>query len=287
MVHLKSILRFRSWAWTFAGALALACVSKNVPIGEQTGSGGASAAGGAGVAGAGAGGASSAAGSSGAGGSHGAGGTSSAVDASASGGAAGAAAASGGASGADASSGTDATSTTDAGSCPASFSSALVKSCTTAADCVLEPHFDCCGNVITAIRAGTEATFTAAQQAFESCVPGCRVRGCAHADFAENQQSIAGTTNQAFAAECVNGRCTSVVTTGSNCATDGDCGTGEICVAFVTNLGPTSTTTLSCRGNTCGASPLSCACAGSICTGFFSGICTVNGARLSCDDGRQ
>ena len=295
MVHSKSMLGLRNWAWMFAGVLALACVSKRVPIGDQVGSGGAtggaSAPGGAGMGGAGAAGASSV------GGSPGTGGKSTGTDAGASGGAAGANAGSGGASAADAGSGgasaadagsgTDGATTIDAGSCSASFSSALVKNCTTAADCVLERHFDCCGNVITAIRAGTESTFTAAQQAFESCVPGCNVRGCFHADFAENQQSITGTTNEAFAAACVNGSCTSVVTTGSNCTADGDCGAGEICAAFVTNLGPTSMTMLSCRGNSCGSSALSCACAGSICTGFYAGICTVNAARLTCDDGRQ
>jgi hypothetical protein len=291
VAHLDSIVSLRRWGWLLASIFALACVSKQVPIGAQTGGGGAGGtagtaggapgAGGVGTAGTGAGGAASA------GGSPGAGGATTVVDASASGGASGADAASGGASGSDAASGTDAGSTIDAGSCSASFASALVKNCTTAADCVLDRHFDCCGNVITAIRAGTESTFTAAQQAFESCVPGCNVRGCDHADFAENQQSIVGTTNEAFAAECVNGRCTSIVTTGSNCTTDANCGAGEICVAFVTNLGPTSTTTMSCRGNSCGASALSCTCAGTICTGFYSGICTVNAARLTCDDGKQ
>jgi hypothetical protein len=299
MDHLDSNVSPRRWGWVLGVMLALACTSKPVPIGDQAGTGGASGrsgsgAGGAGIAGAGAGGASSTGGSSGAGGSPGAGGTAGAGGVStASGGASGADAASGGTSGADASSGTDAAtgsdaaSTIDAGSCSATFSAALVKECVTTADCVLVRHNDCCGGVITAIRAGSDAAFNAAEQAFQSCVPGCSVRGCFHADFAENQQSITGTTNQAFAARCMNGRCASVVTTGSNCTVDGDCGTGEICAAFTTNLGPTSTTSLTCRGNPCGGSALSCACAGSICTGFFAGQCTVNTARLSCNDGRQ
>jgi hypothetical protein len=286
VAHLGSNGLLRRWGWLPAVFLALACTSK--PIGEQTGAGGASgragSGGASGTSGSGAGGAGmpGAGGASSAGGSPGSGGTSTGADA-----------ASDGSSGADAASGMDAASesdgarTTDAGSCPASFTAALVKDCTTAADCVLVRHNDCCGGVITAIRAGSDASFSAAEQAFQSCVPGCNVRGCFHADFAENQQSITGATNEAFAAQCVNGRCTSVVTTGSNCAVDGDCGTGEICVAFITNLGPTSTTALSCRGNPCRTSAVSCACAGSICTGFFAGQCSFNAARLSCNDGRQ
>jgi len=269
------IFRFRSAGWVLITTLAIACSSKQVPIGAQTGLGGAAGAlgtGGAGVAGAGAGGGVGGAVSTGAGGGK--------ADAGASGGAVGADAASGGAGG------TDAATTTDAGSCSASFSNTLTKDCTTASDCVLVRHNDCCGNVITAVRSGTEASFATAEQAFQSCVPGCNVRGCFHADAAENGQTLVAT-GQAFAAQCQGGRCTSVVTTGSECASDGDCAAGEICVAFVTNLGPTSTTTLSCRGNACGATALSCTCAGSDCTGFFSGICTVNAGRLACDDGRK
>jgi len=208
------------------------------------------------------------------------------ADAGASGGAGGADAAIGTDAASGGTGGTDAATTTDAGSCPASFSSALAKNCTSSSDCVLVRHNDCCGTIVTAIRSGSEASFATAEQTFHSCVPGCDVRGCFHADIAENGQTLTGT-GQAFAAQCVSGRCTTVVTAGSNCSSDGDCAAGEVCVAFVTNLGPTSTTTLSCRGNACGAAALSCTCAGSDCTGFFSGICSVNAGRLTCGDGRQ
>ncbi|HYJ10179.1 MAG TPA: hypothetical protein VEX18_14250, partial [Polyangiaceae bacterium] len=40
------------------------------------------------------------------------------------------------------------------GSCEATFADALVKDCTTADDCALVQHFDCCGNVVTAINSG-------------------------------------------------------------------------------------------------------------------------------------
>jgi hypothetical protein len=183
-------------------------------------------------------------------------------------------------------SGSDAATSLDGGSCPVIFTSALTKSCTTASDCTLVRHDDCCGGVITAIRVGSDASFASAEQAYQTCVPGCGVRGCFHADMAEDGQTLAGA-GRAFAAECQGGRCTSVVTVGSSCASDGDCSSGQICVAFTTNLGPSSTTTLSCRGNPCGASALACTCAGSICTGFLAGLCSVNNGRLTCDDGRQ
>ena len=206
MVHLTlAVSRSRRAAWMLAGVLALACSSKQIPLGEQTGSGG----GNGGQAGA---------GSGGSGGSTGVGGAGGGPDASATGGSGGADAASGGTSGADAGSGID------AGSCPANFTSALMKDCSTAADCMLAPHFDCCGNVVVAIRTGTDASFATAQQAYESCVPGCRLRGCDHADRAEDGQTLT-TTGQAFAAQCQSGRCASVVTTGptSACPAGGSC----------------------------------------------------------------
>jgi hypothetical protein len=160
-----------------------------------------------------------------------------------------------------------------------------MKACSTNADCTLARHNDCCGGVIVAVRTGTDSSFTAAEQTYHSCVPGCDTRGCFHADMAEDGQMLA-STGQAFAAECRSGSCTSVVTAGPACAADGDCGPGEICVGFVTTLGPTSSTQLVCRGNPCGASSLSCTCASSVCTGW-TGLCLVNGGRLYCNDGRN
>jgi len=167
------------------------------------------------------------------------------------------------------------------------FASALMKDCSTTADCVLARHNDCCGGVIVAIRTNTDSSFAAAEQTYHGCVPGCDARGCFHADMAEDGQTLAATTGEAFAAECVNGRCTSVVTTGSTCSADSDFGPGEICVGFVTTFGPTTMTQLACRANPCGASPLACGCGSSICVGFYAGQCIFNSGRLYCDDGRQ
>jgi hypothetical protein len=74
---------------------------------------------------------------------------------------------------------------------------------------------------------------------------------------------------------------------GGSCQTNADCGAGGLCVAYVTNRGPTSTTTFSCRANPCGQSPLSCSCAASLCAGFGAGYCSVSGDQLKCDDGGQ
>jgi hypothetical protein len=101
-----------------------------------------------------------------------------------------------------------------------------MKDCSTAADCVLANHNDCCGTIVVAIRTGTSSSFATAEQAFQSCVPGCAVRGCFHADLAEDGQTL--STGKAFAAQCQSGRCTSVVTdTPVNAAT---CHGGVACV---------------------------------------------------------
>jgi hypothetical protein len=251
VVHLVQISRSRRAAWMLAGLLALSCSSKQIPIGEQTGFGGSNR----GQAGSGGGG-SAGSGGSGEGGSPGSGGSPGVG-----GGSGGADAASGGTSGSDAGSGTD------AGSCPGSFTTALIKSCSTAADCLLAPHFDCCGNVIVAVRTGTDASFATAQQNFESCVPGCRLRGCDHADRAEDGQTLTAP-GQAFAAQCQSGLCTSVVTTGPTSDCGGrKCLTGEICVqlgrypgTFTPDAGPPTTTpTCVVVPAACGANQPSCA----------------------------
>jgi hypothetical protein len=175
----------------------------------------------------------------------------------------------------------------DAGSCGGNFTNALVKDCTTESECVLATHNDCCGNVMVAIRNGTNATFTAAEQAFQSCVPGCGLRGCFHADTAEDGKQ-AGSVGQAIVAQCQNKRCTSVVGTNpASCATNTDCGAGRLCVAFVSNIGPMTSTKRECRDNACGAAALACGCASSTCTGAGFPFCGVSGSQLTCDDGRQ
>lgn len=97
-----------------------------------------------------------------------------------------------------------------ANACASDFASALVKTCTSAADCVLVRHNDCCGTVVMAVRSGTQGSFTAADQAYQSCVPGCGLRGCHHADVDEQGAAAEGTT-KTIVAECNNQTCASVV----------------------------------------------------------------------------
>ena len=116
-----------------------------------------------------------------------------------------------GASGSSVSSGASgASGSGDAGSCGGNFESALVKTCASPTDCSLVRHSDCCGTVVMAIRNGTTATFTAAEMAYQSCVPGCGLRGCNHPETAEDGKVPTGA-EQAIVALCQNIRCTSAV----------------------------------------------------------------------------
>jgi hypothetical protein len=175
----------------------------------------------------------------------------------------------------------------DAGppSCASTFAAAVAKDCSSAADCVLVDGDDCCGTVKIAIKAGTEASFAAAEAAYLACVPGCGLRGCFHADVAEE----GGTpgAGQGIFSECRGGRCLSVVrNTPASCSSNSDCGADRLCVSFVTNVGPTSMTTRQCRPNPCSSAQLACTCAGSLCTAPTS-ICSVRGDQVICEDGRQ
>jgi hypothetical protein len=170
-------------------------------------------------------------------------------------------------------------------SCAAAFTAALVKTCATAADCQLVKHDDCCGTQVVAIKSGTQASFASAEQTYRGCVPGCGQRGCFHADLAEEGGSPGA--GQTIVAECRSARCLSVVRSEpAACATNGDCGIDRLCVAYVTNVGPTSTTKRQCRANPCGAGPLACSCAGSLCAAPNS-FCSVREDQVVCDDGRQ
>jgi hypothetical protein len=174
---------------------------------------------------------------------------------------------------------------TGAPSCASTFAAAVVKTCSTVADCVLVDGDDCCGRVKIAIKAGTEASFATAEAAYVACVPGCGVRGCFHADVAEE----GGTpgAGQAIYPECRAGRCLSVVrNTPAGCTTNADCGAGRLCVSFVTNVGPTSMTTRQCQANPCSSGPLSCTCARSLCSSPTP-VCAVQGDQVVCEDGRQ
>ncbi len=61
-----------------------------------------------------------------------------------------------------------------------------------------------------AIRNGTTAAFTVAEQAYQSCVPYCGLRGCNHPDLAEDGKVPTGA-EQTIVAQCQNMRCTSEV----------------------------------------------------------------------------
>jgi hypothetical protein len=112
--------------------------------------------------------------------------------------------------GADAGSGASGSVASDAGSCSVNFENALVRTCSSLADCTLVRHNDCCGTVVVGIRNGTGASFTAAEQAFQSCVPGCGLRGCFHADTAEDGK-VPTSPGQAILAQCQSMRCGSTV----------------------------------------------------------------------------
>jgi hypothetical protein len=79
-----------------------------------------------------------------------------------------------------------------------------------ATDCTLVNHSDCCGTIVVAIHSGTNAAFTVAEQAFQSCVPYCGLRGCFHPDMAEDGKTPTGA-EQTIVAQCVNMRCSSTV----------------------------------------------------------------------------
>jgi hypothetical protein len=100
-------------------------------------------------------------------------------------------------------------SVSDSGSCTDQFATAVDKRCISIIDCTTANHNDCCGTVVVGLRAGTQATFTAAEQAFQTCVPGCGLRGCFHADMAEDQSSTLSMDGamRAIVVRCDNGRC--------------------------------------------------------------------------------
>jgi hypothetical protein len=171
------------------------------------------------------------------------------------------------------------------GMCGTTFDGALVKDCAMASGCALVKHNDCCGNVVVAIKSGTQGAFMSAEQAYSACIPGCGLRGCFHADIAE-QGGSAGP-GQAIVTECQSNRCVSVVRDLASCSTNADCGVGRLCVAFTTNIGPSSSTERHCRDNPCGAQQLSCSCADGLCAGGLLRVCHLTGDQITCDDPRQ
>jgi|HubBroStandDraft_1064217.scaffolds.fasta_scaffold106945_3 hypothetical protein len=96
-------------------------------------------------------------------------------------------------------------STGDAASCGATFTASLDKTCSVDSDCTTANHDDCCGTVVVGIRAGTQATFASAEQAFMTCELGCGGRGCDHATWAEIGQSSPDAST--IVVECEAGAC--------------------------------------------------------------------------------
>jgi len=170
--------------------------------------------------------------------------------------------------------------------CDSDFKSAVTKDCASDADCTLADHGDCCGTVVVGIRKGTDAAFSAADKAFQSCVPGCGVRGCFHATMAEDGSTVS-MVGQAIFARCDNDKCTSAVAVAPTCVATRDCAVGQICVTFASGL-PSSPARHECRSNPCGAAEaLSCTCAASVCSGFGTGLCSASGSDLTCSDGKK
>lgn len=167
--------------------------------------------------------------------------------------------------------------------CNSVFTSALNQDCTSAADCSLVDHNDCCGTIRIAIHKGTDAVFTAAEAAFQSCVP-CSAHSCFHQTKAEDLDVIT-MDGQAIFARCESLRCTSIVTNAPACVASKDCALGQICVTFASELSVTSRS--ECRSNPCASDVPTCQCAAPVCAGFGAGICSANGGDIICNDVRQ
>jgi hypothetical protein len=168
--------------------------------------------------------------------------------------------------------------------CDSDFKSAVSKDCTSNVDCTLANHSDCCGTVVIGIRKGTDAVFSTAEKAFQSCVPGCGLRGCFHPTTAEDGNMVS-MVGQAIFARCENNKCASVVAVAPACVATRDCAVGQICVTFASGL-PNAAARQECRSNPCGAGETpTCTCAATVCSGFGAGLCSANGSDLTCRDG--
>ena len=92
--------------------------------------------------------------------------------------------------------------------CAAAF--VVDRTCTTAADCVLLTHPDCCGPIEIGVATAGQAAAGSAETTFGACeAAACGARGCAHADQAED-----GTTpmqGQTIVPTCTNHVCGSTV----------------------------------------------------------------------------
>ena len=97
---------------------------------------------------------------------------------------------------------------TDPAVCKADLESSIDRTCTMPSDCVLVASADCCGTIMIAVHAGTQAMFPAVEQTYEACLA-CPPLGCNHADQAED--GSVPQQGQAIVATCTANRCVSVV----------------------------------------------------------------------------
>jgi len=94
--------------------------------------------------------------------------------------------------------------------CLAEVDTAIDRTCTTSADCVLLAHEDCCGSTELGIAVTSRGAAEVAEAHYDAClVQTCGARGCASATRAEDGQVPSGT--QMIVAVCVANACTSVV----------------------------------------------------------------------------
>jgi len=94
--------------------------------------------------------------------------------------------------------------------CTADFDPSIVKTCTTAADCVLLGHDDCCGTTELGIAASDQAAAMQAEATYDACANvACGARGCASATRSEDGMVPMGS--QTIVPTCVAGVCGSTV----------------------------------------------------------------------------
>jgi hypothetical protein len=94
--------------------------------------------------------------------------------------------------------------------CEAMFDMSFARPCTTAADCVLLTHFNCCAEVDIGVAKADLAAAMAAETVFGACMaPACGGRGCGGQTSAEDGKIPQGA--QAIVPVCVNDACTSTV----------------------------------------------------------------------------
>ena len=94
--------------------------------------------------------------------------------------------------------------------CQAGFDPSLVQTCTTAADCVLLAHDDCCGATMLGVTASDQAAAMAAETTYDACANlACGARGCD--SVTTSSDGHVPTGNQMIVPTCVAGVCGSTV----------------------------------------------------------------------------